>query len=220
MTKKLQIVLSWLKTRILRIIEELFPFIYFYCINRSILNRVNDLRSTDIECYSKLQDYKIEERLKDEHDRALAIDDKTSKFTLGLSVSLSIISASASSVVKILPENQFNEIISFLFGVSSLYMLSGGLIALGALKTLPKYGYGTAFEINKCTYVLVSALLSQEKVNMLRHMRNELAFMSLRNGFLIIFVALLLCIVVLFQQIGTSGLDVEMIICDFCLQFA
>ncbi|PNQ69003.1 hypothetical protein C1141_06345, partial [Vibrio agarivorans] len=167
----------------------------------SKLNRVNDLSFTDIESYSKLQDSKIEERLKDEHDRALAIDDKTSKFTLGLSVSLSIISASASSVVKILPESQFNEIISFLFGVSSLYMLSGGLIALGALKTLPKYGYGTAFEISKCTHVLIRSLLSQEKVNEIRYVRNELAFISLRNGFLIIFIALLLCIVVLFQQI-------------------
>ncbi|KAB1184349.1 hypothetical protein [Photobacterium damselae] len=220
--KRLQKVLLWVKVKLFRIIEELLPFVYFYYISGKLIKKVNDVSFSDIEFYSKLPDEKIEKRLKDEHERAQKIDDKTSKFTLGLSISLSIISASASSVVKFLPENNLNNFIALLFGLSSLYMLSGGLLALGALKTLPKFGYGTSFEINKSTTILARSLIGQEKVNILRHIRNELSFMSLRNGFLIIFISLILCIIVLFNQIipHDSGINVDLIICDFCTSFA
>ncbi|WP_332399272.1 hypothetical protein [Vibrio metschnikovii] len=222
MTKKLQKISSWLKGSFFRFIEELFPFIYFYYLSRKLINKLNDIAQSDIDAYSKLPDYKIEERLKDEHDRAQKIDDKTSKFTLGLSISLSIISASASGVVKFLPENNLNDFIVLIFSVSSLYMLSGGLIALGSLKTLPKFGYGTFFEINRSTSILAKSLIGQEKVNILRHVRNELSFMSLRNGFLMIFIALLLCVIVLFDQVVVhdTGINIDIIICDFCTSFA
>lgn len=215
--KKLQMHLSWVKIKVERVFEELFPFFYFYYISNKLLHKLHTADpNTTIE-YLKLTNNQIENRLKDEHDRAQKIDEKTSKFTLGLSVSLTIISTMASGVVNFLPKNNLNEVIAFIFGLSSLYMVTGGLLALGALKTLPKFGYGTHFEINKNSNTLVSALIGQEKVNILRHIRNELSFMSLRNGFLLIFISLLLCAFVFYKQIVplNDSMKIELIIYDF-----
>ncbi|WP_146741454.1 MULTISPECIES: hypothetical protein [Lonsdalea] len=192
--------LGKLKNKSLRLIEEVLPFIYFQYINNSINKKLYDIDLTSLQYYSKLSNETLEKRLKDEHERAIKIDDKTSKFTLGLSISLTIISATASSIVKFLPNHQLNNWISFLFGLSSLYMLSGGLLALGALKTLPKFGYGTKFEIDKNSKILVDSLIGQEKTNILRHIRNELSYMSLRNGFILIFISLLLITIIFFKQ--------------------
>lgn len=212
--KKLQMHLSWVKIKINRIFEELFPFLYFCCINNKLSHKLNEADSKVIIEYSKLTNDKIEKRLKDEHERAQVIDEKTSKFTLGLSISLTIISTMASGIVNFLPKSDLNGLIAFIFGLSSLYMITGGLLALGALKTLPKFGYGTDFEINKNSDILISSLISQEKVNILRHIRNELSFMSLRNGFLLMFISLLLCTFVFYKQISplNDGVKDELII--------
>lgn len=221
LTKKLQKLLSWVGGKLFRALEELLPAVYFYYISNKCSKKLYEFAYPEIEDYSKLPDEKIEERLKSEHERAQKIDEKTSKFTLGLSISLSIISGTASGVVKFLPKNQLNDFIVLLFGVSSLYMLSGGLLALGALKTLPKFGYGTYFEINKNTATLARSLIGQEKVNTLRHIRNELSFMSLRNGFLLVLTALFLCVIVLFNQTSfyESTRNVGQKVCYFCSTF-
>ncbi|ULR30030.1 hypothetical protein MJO48_16310 [Dickeya fangzhongdai] len=189
-----------LKNKIFRLTEEILPFIYFLCINNSRSKKLHDIDFSTFQYYLKLPNEVLEQRLKDEHDRAVKIDDKTSKFTLGLSISLTIISATTSSIVKTLPNNQLNNWISFLFGLSSLYMLSGGLLALGTLKTLPRFGYGTTFEIDKNSETLINSLIKQEKINILRHIRNELSYMSLRNGFILMLIALSLNTIILFKQ--------------------
>lgn len=190
-----------------RAIEEFLPFAYFYYVSHQWMKKIYQSSMEDIDFYSRLSDEKLEKRLGDEHERAQKIDDKTSKFTLGLSISLTIISASASSIVKVLPSSALNNYIVLLFGISSLYMLSGGLLALGALKTLPKFGYGTNFEYNKSSVTLVTSLIGQEKINIIRHFRNELSFMSLRNGFLLIFMALFLCVIVLSNDIKADSTE-------------
>lgn len=78
-----------------RIIEEVFPFLYFYYIANKKTVSVYDITFSNFEFYSGLSDEKIVERLESEHNRAKEIDDKTFKFTLALSISLSIISAGA-----------------------------------------------------------------------------------------------------------------------------
>ncbi|KJF76320.1 hypothetical protein UA45_19220 [Morganella morganii] len=182
-----------------RVIEEIFPFVYFYYLLRKKKGNIYNITFSELDFYSKLSDEKITKRLEDEHCRAKEIDDKTFKFTLALSISLSIISAGASGVVKFLPESYLSPYISFIFFLSSFYMLWGGLISLGSLKTLPKFGYGTYFEINKDRDFLIKAISGQEKINIIRYMRNELSYMSLRNGFLLILIAIILCLIILAQ---------------------
>ncbi|WP_220385041.1 hypothetical protein, partial [Klebsiella pneumoniae] len=84
------------------------------------------------------------------------------------------------------------------------------------LKTLPKFGYGTYFEINKNRESLIKAIIGQEKVNIIRHIRNELSYMSLRNGFLLILFALILCLFILATSFFVSHLRFEPLT-SYCL---
>lgn len=186
-----------LKVMFHRGFEESLPFIYFYFLAKEKTNKVYEVTWQSLEFYSGLTDVQITNRLEHEHNRAKEIDDKTFKFTLALSVSLSIISAGASGVVKLLPDSNLNPYISFTFFLSSFYMLCGGFISLGSLKTMPKFAYGSYFEMSKNSATLIKAIIGQEKVNMLRYIRNELSYMTLRNGFLLILLALILCLFVL-----------------------
>ena len=76
-----------------------------------------------------------------------------------------------------------------------LYVLLAGFVALGALRTLPSYGYGTQFLLPQKDdqKVLAEALARQETMNIIRHLRNETAYQALRNGFwLLLFVGILI----------------------------
>ena len=72
------------------------------------------------------------------------------------------------------------------------YVIASGYIALGALKTLPSYGFGTSILLVKpkqLQQVLAESLARVESINLVRHLRNEAAYQSLRNGFILLFSA-------------------------------
>jgi hypothetical protein len=189
--------------KLLRALEEIVPFAYFWIYSSSYtLEKINKRMTTEqISRYSALPNYVLKERLAEEHERAVTIDEKTSKFTLVLSVLLSIVSALSSNIASALPADVFKEYAKSLFISSSIYMLSGSLLALGALKTLPKFGFGTEYKLDKTVDKLSKALASQERINLLRHARNEATYMSLRNGFLCILIALTFCAAIFFKNL-------------------
>ncbi|OBU03599.1 hypothetical protein AYY16_14180 [Morganella psychrotolerans] len=115
--------------------SHLFTFIIFLTKKK---DSIYDVTFSNLESYSKLADEKIVERLEDEHNRAKEIDDKTFKFTLALSISLSIVSAGASGVVKFLPESYLSSYISFVFfSFFFLYALWGAYL-IGFIKNTTK----------------------------------------------------------------------------------
>lgn len=187
---------------IYRILEEVFPVFPFLKNKNSILNKVsngNEIASQS-ERYEELGSDSLNIRIKEEHERAIKIDEKTFKFTLGLSVSLTVLAAASGSFVKFLPNSPFAIYISIICGISSLYMLAAGITALGAIKTLATYGYGTDHLLNQKKIgdsYLAEALYSQERMNIIRQLRNESAYQSLRNGFLMLFLALGITVVML-----------------------
>lgn len=188
-----------MKKYLLLLLEEFFPFIFF------IINKHNKLHKTpqgdelegNINEYSRLSPEKLNSRLSEEHERAIKIDEKTAKFTLGLSVSLTILSTASGTLAKLLPVNKINWFITLLCGLSSIFMMIAGIVSLGALKTLPKFGYGTQHELlaeKKGVYHLAKVLIQQEDINIVRHLRNETAYQCLRNGFIILLIALILSV--------------------------
>lgn len=187
---------------IFRIFEEVFPIFPFLKNKNSILNKVSDVDELPRKSkrYEELGSDCLNVRIKEEHERATKIDEKTFKFTLGLSVSLTVLAAASGSFVKFLPNSSYTLYISIICGIASLYMLAAGITALGAIKTLATYGYGTDHLLNQkkigVSY-LAEALYSQERMNIIRQMRNEAAYQSLRNGFLMLFLALGLSVVML-----------------------
>lgn len=195
-------------TLIKLLLEELLPVLAFFSNSRKLGNKIQKLSYEDpaLEGYHLLESSILEKRLLEEHERGVKVDEKTFKFTLGLSVSLTIIAAASGSFAKFFPDQNFSVIIPLVCGVSALYMLSAGIISLGAIKTLPTFGYGTQHEMElkkEGDKYLAFALLAQEKVNIIRQLRNEAAYQSLRNGFLILFAALFLSIIVLVNAVLT-----------------
>ncbi len=183
----------------MKLFEEIFPVVVFFCNRKKKLTKVDDLDREDpaVERYRELEIDTLNKRLKEEHLRAVKIDDKTSKFTLGLSVSLTIIAAVSGSFAKFLPSQDFEGVIFIVCGLSALCMLFAGIISLGAMKTLPTFGYGTEHEIELKKYGadhLAWVLLKQEEINIVRHLRNEAAYQSLRNGFLVLIIALIIAL--------------------------
>jgi hypothetical protein len=177
--------------------EEIFPFFSFLRNKHKKLRKIKtvDVSREKIKEYSILPVEKLHHRLSEEHERASTIDEKTTKFTLGLSVSLTILSAASGTLAKLLPDNNLNFMIIFLCGLSSIFMLIAGIISLGALKTLPKYGYGTKHEIlaeQQGAKHIANALFLQEEINIVRHLRNESAYQCLRNGFFLLLLALII----------------------------
>jgi len=176
------------------LIQNLFPFLLFWYFNSRAIKTVHDVDNIKLQELKSLPAKSSLEEIAKEHLRAETIDSKTSKLTLSLSISLTIISSTASGLATLLP-NDLGVYVVLSLLLSSFYMLMGGVISLGALKTLPKFGYGARFQLIKCQEKYAKALLGMEKINILRHQRNECAYMCLRNGFLIITATLLSVIV-------------------------
>ncbi len=188
-----------MKKIIYQLFEEIFPIFPFLKSKNSIQRNIKDVEilSKRSDLYKQLNTDSLDKRIKEEHERGVKIDDKTSKFTLGLSVSLTVLAAVSGSIAKYLPDGSYTTFIAIVCGIAALYMLLAGIIALGALKTLPTYGYGTEHVINlkeKGISYLAEALFAQEQINIIRQLRNEAAYQSLRNGFILLFFALLVSV--------------------------
>ena len=140
--------------------------------------------------YEQLDDTSLGERIREEHDRAIQIDEKTTKFTLSFSIAFSVIGAIGVLIARQSSNGNLNHVLAGLLAIATSYTIVGGLIALGSLRTLPKYGYGTEYRLSdghkrpdqNNKKVKVEALAAQEIVNTVRHLRNEAAYQCLRNG--------------------------------------
>ena len=179
--------------------EELFPFVHCRLRSRRLMRRLaeenilNDVAFADFVALSEAQ---IEHRLDEEHKRASAMDEKTFKLTLSLSVALTVLGSTAAFVANTITSPLVQATLIILFGVGVFYVLGAGLMAVSALRTQPLYGYGTRFLVQRQTEqdarrVLAEALARQEIMNIVRHLRNETAYQALRNGLLILFAGIL-----------------------------
>lgn len=180
------------------LLEELFPFLFYWARRRSQFKRIESLDLDPItgpyESYYGLIGEALKERIAEERERATSMDEKTFKMTLSLSIGLTILGSTISLLVGKSPISIFRTIIALTASLSIFYTLSGGVLALGALKTLPSYGYGTVFRIQaQCKKKFaVEALACQENMNLIRHLRNESAYQCLRNGFILLLISVLL----------------------------
>lgn len=133
----------------------------------------------------------INTRIKEEHDRAKYIDEKTVKFTLTTTIALALLSSTSTFLLQKVTQGVFLPISISLSGISVLFLLIGGLISLEALRTMPTYGYSTDFRVKAKGYqdIVYNALAAQEKVNAVRQVRNEAAFQCIRNGLLLLMIS-------------------------------
>ena len=185
-----------MKAVILRALEELAPIFFFLSRDRRIERRETEkdiLSNPLFNGYAGLTVDQAQERLKEERARAAALDEKTFKLTLSLAIGLTIVGTAITALIEKVPSPIGKLGIAIGLAIAIIYILLGGLLALGAMRTLPAYGYGTRFALAQSAGAtvppLADALARQETVNQRRHLRNEAAQQMLRNGFLVLLVA-------------------------------
>jgi len=177
------------------IIELLFPFYVLWKFKRNKKLSIDKVSFEKHSYYFELNNEIIATRLKEEHDRAQKIDEKTSKFIFGLSICFTAFGVSATIIAKLLPTHVLKPLIIFFLSFSSSYMLIGGIVSLGAFQLMAKFGYGTVFEYQKYKnekFSMVHALIGQENTNLIRQVRNEVAYLCIRNGFVLLLISFIL----------------------------
>lgn len=191
------------------ILEEVCPFPFYISRGVKLRRRASAmgvLTDPNLAKYQGLSSDDLKERLDEEHVRARIMDEKTFKLTLSFSLGLSILGLTTSSLVTAVSSMLVQTSLILILGAGTLYVLGAASLALGALRTLPTYGYGTAFLLkaraaaDREETVLADALLRQEAMNQVRHLRNEAAYQGLRNGLVIVLAGFCVLLVALVHQ--------------------
>jgi len=119
------------------------------------------------------------------------MDEKTFKMTLSLSFGLTVVGTLSPLLLERIHIQNLRTVCGAAIAFSVFYALTGGFVALGAMRTLPTYGFGTLLvPKSKRKRDFAQALARNELIGIVRHLRNETAYMALRNGFLFLSVAL------------------------------
>lgn len=170
-----------------------------YYRNRSRVQKRRDCSSIlnleEFAAYNTLPLEQLKGRVDEEHQRASALDEKTFRMGLSLSVGLTIHGFMTAFLTKSKFDGMVLILLLMLAVLGLLYLFVAGCMAFSVLRTLPKYGYGTGFLLNKSrpnareTEILAIALAQQESMNIIRQIRNETAYQALRNGFCLLLVA-------------------------------
>lgn len=177
-------------------LEEVLPFFHYRHVNRRFSTIAADAEQAPVAAaeYEKLSEDVLDLQLKEERQRAAAIDEKTFKLTLSVTFALTIIGTVSASLLGGLQSRPLQFLIGCLLGLVVFYALAAGFVALGAMRTLPSYGLGAYPEFKDKPGArrefLASSLARNEKLSIVRHARNETAYTALRNSFLCLFVAL------------------------------
>jgi hypothetical protein len=179
-----------------RIAEEIAPILFFYCRAPRLLRRADEpeiLKTPSYANYLNLSSDKLSQRLTEERQRGAALDEKTFKLTLSLAIGLTVLGTGVSGLVKDMPVAGGRVIVAAGLAISIFFILGGGFLALGSMRSVRSYGYGTAMLLvdnEKMHEALADALARQEIVNNIRTLRNEAAYQMLRNGFVILLTTL------------------------------
>ena len=191
--------------RISQIAEQLFPF-WNYCKYSKRLKKQCDVEvdpcAKELADYQKLPQEQLRQRLKEEHQRASAMDEKTFKLTFSLSVGLTVLGSTIAYLTQVIPSGMVQKFLIGVIGIGLIYILAAGFMALGAVRTRETYGFGTEFLLQlqqeeNVQVVLADALACQEKVNIIRRNRNETAYQAIRIGFGALFVGIIVFLVTL-----------------------
>ena len=197
--------------RLPRWLEEILPFVAYihakWKIDREIDGVIKDSAvSPQIENawnrYRVLDLKELDSCLKAEHERIDALIEKTFKFGAGLATALTIISVSTALIGERLSGACWKVSVLAAVGPAFVYIAAGGILGLSAIRVQRRFGWGAAAlaerkgksDEERVTFAARDLAL-QERASNINVMRNEAAFMSLRNGFLLIVLALSLALV-------------------------
>lgn len=206
-----------------RSFQELCPFVDYLSLHSTILSELTIFSAgalpagrtlESIQLYANALSADLEDALAAEQNRAAALDEKTFKHAASIATALTLATAATTAVAQLLSEAAW-KLAAMAFALPAIvYIIAGGLLGFAAARTLPMFGTGMSFkaELGNADavmrpFVLARALACQERINQLRVARNETAFMSIRNGFLCLAVAV--SVVLLGVQFSQKGDTLE-----------
>lgn len=152
-----------------------------------------------IKYYSHAEASDLREALIAEQSRGIALDEKTFKHSSSIATALTVASAATTAIAQVLTSSEWKVATVACTAPAICYVVIGGLLGFGAIRTLPTFGIGIRFMIAQNSETaamrplkLAEALACQEAINLIRVARNEAAFMSMRNGFVFVTMAVLM----------------------------
>ena len=190
-----------LGSEVRKLIEELFPFVYYF-MNASSTRKSIESIDSDARLKKRADEYatldvdQLKSRLTEEHERAVKLDEKTFKFTLSISLGLTLLGTMVAFLVSRVATPYTAKALVVLTVIAVIYILIGGLIALGAVRALPSYGFGTVALISSqgddARSKFAMWVVKQEKINAVRQLRNEASYQCIRNGLCVIRITIFL----------------------------
>jgi len=199
---------SAMKQHCLLLFSELLPFAFYYRSSKKVRHEldnvlkdpsdISDAVTSAFEKYSTLDKEKLESLLAKEHTRAEALSNKTFKFGSALAVGLTALSFGVALIGDKYGGNGWWVTALIFVGLSFLFIAAGGILGLSAIRVQRTFGYGAAAEVERhgksdtdLVVILARDLVLQERANIINTMRNEAAFFSFRNGFILLIASIL-----------------------------
>ncbi len=206
------------------VFEQIFPFIKYLRFRSRKMHELDPhIRGLPfrkgpvldaIRTFSHAEPADLKEALLAEQSRGVALDEKTFRHSASIATALTVASAATTAVAQLLTGPNWKLGIVACTVPAIMYVMIGGLLGFGAARALPTFGVGIRFTIaQNCEslamspLVLAEALACQEGMNLIRAARNEAAFMSMRNGFF--FVGLAISLVLLGVNFSTKSDSIE-----------
>ena len=173
--------------------DRILPHVAFLCAERLLSKQMEVLRTSDADSdYQTLGSDDLEARLQQEHERAQEMDDKTTKLTASPSAALALLGFAIPIALREIDAIEADIAIAVLGVVLAAFLLDMLYLVLGAVRTVERFGYGTAdlLEVRRLTeeealQLRATNLRLQELANLRRHNRNAASFSTLRNAFVV-----------------------------------
>jgi len=175
-----------------RVVMVMVPHFDFLRAERILDQLAQNIPTADDLRYKSLGADTLRERLRAEHERAQEMDDKTTKLTASPSAALALLGFAIPVALREINAVEIDITVAVLSVLLAGVLLDALYLVLGAVRTVERYGYGTADLLllqgkndEEALTLLATDLRLQEIANLRRHNRNAASFSTLRNAFLV-----------------------------------
>lgn len=209
-SRPLDSLIQMLRTSVGWVIELIVPWIVYHKALRVLEEKIDNadqIGNAKHSVYSEYPVMKLRNVLKEEHDRASRLEQKTYQMIFIISIAVATLSVGGSLVVGAVYSLPAQIAIGAIVVVSIIYFLIAGMHVAQSLQAVRTYGLGMQVEIDlsrlnafQQTSYLAGLLLRQELMNNIRSNQNAIVYICVRNGLFLLLISILVSAVVLLVE--------------------
>lgn len=185
---------SWTLRKLSRGTEEIFPFFHYFLQRRRKLKEAQGVGIAIDDGHATETEEELHQALNEERARGSAMDEKTFKMTLSLSFGLTVVGTLSPFLLDRIASAPLRNACGIMIILVVLYAFAGGFVALGAMRTsatyVPTLGRIPKEQTGARRRELLETLHRNQAISIVRHLRNETAYLALRNSFICFSIAL------------------------------